>query len=686
MPIKTSFNAGEFSDLMDGSVDLEKQPWSCKVLQNVIALKQGPAVRRGPTVFVNEVKDSSKRTHLIRFVKNEKEGYIIEVGDQYFRFYKNYEQLASGGPTYELATPYLQADLFDNDGLFQIHYLKQGSTTYLVHGSYAPRALVRTSDTSWSLSTLTLSDGPYLDVNETSTTLALSATSGSVTVTASAPLFTATDVGRLIRWKDPANNWTWLTITGYTDTTHVTATISGANASATTATVNWRLGIFSATTGYPRTIGFFQDRLGLISCSAYPDTYALSKIGGYSTTTLSFQQTNSAGTVADDNAIVGNMPSGEVNDINAVYSDPRGFVFITTKEEFVLRASTLGEKLTPDNATITSVSAVGGAYIQPVRTLVGASYVQTSRKKLFDMIYNIERDSLTPIDDTLSADHLTRSRLTSICYQQEPVNVIWGVKQDGALVAMTHYPLQQIWAWHRHYIGGYSDIAQTEPAIVEAVQTIPSPDGDKDDLWLIVRRVIDGQTKRYIEYMKSYYEDDIDLVDYACVDCQFSYSGVATATMTGLSALEGQTVKVMIDGRSHPNLTVTGGEITLANNRTAEKIICGLPYTWRVVTQRYEGRTQNYDTAQGKKKRIVSFVVRLLNTLGLSYGQPGIDLVDYSFTSSMAYDTSPSLFTGDTEDLISPGGTDTDGQIELSSESVFPACVVAIMPTLKVLS
>lgn len=680
MPIQTSFNSGEFSDLLDGAVDLQKRAFSSKILQNMIALKQGPAVRRGPTIFVQEVKDSSKRTHMIRFEFSDDQSYQIEVGDQYFRFFKNYAYIA----TSEIASPYLQADLFDANGLFRIQFAQSGDVLYLVHEDYAPRVLTRVSDTSWTLAELDFEDGPYLDINTTAKTLALSGTSGSVTVTASASTFASTDVGRLIRWKDGANNWTWLEITAYTSATVVTALIRGANASAGTATVNWRLGVYSATTGYPRAIAFFQDRLALAGTTDNPDRYDLTKTAGYSSTSVVFQPTNAAGTVADDNAITGSVPSGQVNPIVGMASDLRGLLVMTAKEEFVVRSNSLGDALTPSNATAALFSGTGSAYIQPLRTVDGTTFCQSSRRRLFDIVYSFEKDSLSPKDLTLASEHITRTQVTSMAYQQEPVNVIWCVRGDGLLVGMTHYPDQDVYGWHRHIIGGVSD-ADGSNAVVEAISCISSPDGSRDDLWLIVRRMIDGSTKRYIEYMRQYYEDDQDVEDSACVDSRYTYDGAATATVTGLSHLEGQTVKVMVDGRSHPDLTVTSGEITLANSRTGSVIQIGLAYTWKIVTQRFENSTNQYDTAQGKEKRISSFVIRLLNTLGLKYGEPNAtSLTEHDFEQGQVYDEATPLFSGDTDTIVWPGGSGRDGQMRFESDSVFPACVIAIMPTVKV--
>lgn len=686
MPIQTAFNSGEFSDLMDGSVDYPNWSRSCKTLRNMIALKQGPATRRGPTIFVNEVKDSSDRTALVRFQINSGSNYQIEVGDQYFRFYKNRTRIESAGVPVEIATPYTLANLFDSNGLFQLQFAQSGDVLFIVCPGYKPRVLTRTSDTSWAINALTIDDGPYLDINGTSTTLTLSGTSGSVTVTASSTTginsntgFQTTDVGRLIRWKDPANNWTWLEITARASTTSVTATIRGANASATTATVNWRLGVWSDTTGWPVAISFFQERLAMGGPAAYPDRVDFSKTAGFSSTLVTFQPTNAAGTVADDNGFSVVMPSGQINGLRWLSSDLRGLIAGTSKEEFLIRATTFGESLTPTNKTVALFSSTGSAFIQPARTMFGTTFVQASKRRLFDVIYSIDQDSLLPLDITLASDHISRTGVVAVAYQQEPVNVIWACRSDGTLIGVTHYPSEKVWGWHRHVIGGFSDVDQTEQAVVESISCIPEPNGAYDELWLIVRRTINGTTKRYIEYMQKYYEDDMELSDSACCDSRYTYDSVPTTTVTGLSHLEGQTVKVMVDGNSHPNLIVSSGEITLANNITGSKIQIGLPYSWRIVTNRPEIKLQNQDTAQGKMKRVSSVTPRVLNSKGLYYGDPSTTLSEYDFNQAIGFDEEQGLFTGDIPELPWPGGSNREGQMEFGHDGVFPFTLVALI-------
>jgi hypothetical protein len=152
-----------------------------QTLENMIVQKHGPASRRGGFYFSAEVKDSSKKTRILPFEFSATQAYIIEFGDQYVRFYKNYGQIRLGrlmrcltrlflkGAPYEIATPYLEAELFE------LVITQSADVLYIAHQNHEPRTLSRSGDTNWVLDIIQFLDGPYDSVNATETTLGLSA-------------------------------------------------------------------------------------------------------------------------------------------------------------------------------------------------------------------------------------------------------------------------------------------------------------------------------------------------------------------------------------------------------------------------------------------------------------------------------------------------------------------------------
>lgn len=144
-----SFAGGEMSPEMFGRIDDTKFQTGAALMENFIATAQGPAENRAGFKWVAEVKDSSKRTRLIPFTFSTTQTMVIELGDQYIRFHTQGATLESGGVPYEIASPYLEADLND------IRYVQSGDVLTLVHPSYAPRELRRLGSTNWTLTTIT---------------------------------------------------------------------------------------------------------------------------------------------------------------------------------------------------------------------------------------------------------------------------------------------------------------------------------------------------------------------------------------------------------------------------------------------------------------------------------------------------------------------------------------------------
>lgn len=544
-PLQSSFSEGEWSPLLKGRVESERYKNALAVCQNYVPLVQGPLTRRPGSYYVAEVKTSSAKTRLVPFEFSVTQAYILEFGNQYIRFYKDEGQIESGGSPYEISTPYTTADLFD------LKFTQSADVLYITHPSYAPRKLTRTAHTAWTLTTITFLDGPYLATNTTAVTLALSGTSGSVTVTASSATFASTDVGRLIRWRDPANNWTWLTITAYTDTTHVTATISGPNASAGTATVNWRLGLYSATTGYPSCVVFHEDRLGFAGAGAAPQRFDLSNSSDYE----NFAPTAAAGTTAANYAIAFSLNANDVNVIRWMTSDEKGLLIGTVAGEWVARPSVQSEAMSPTNINAKKATSYGSDNIQAVQIGKATIFVQRAGKKFREMTYFYDADGFLAPDLTLLSEHITKSGVTQLAYMKEPFPILWAVRNDGALIGMSYErDLDSVKVgWHRHIIGGVSDAAGTD-AIVESIAVIPSADATADTLWMIVKRRINGATKRYVEFLTPFFNQDIEQKDAFFVDCGLTYDD--PKTITGISQAATAVVTSAAHGYSNGDLVL----------------------------------------------------------------------------------------------------------------------------------
>lgn len=181
-----SLNAGALTPYLDARIDQSKYEAGCRIMENMIPLVYGGATRRPGTEYVNNAISSvvAEPSKLVAFQFSVDTRYILEFGNQVMRVFKDGALQYTGGNPYELTTPYLTADLFD------LKFMHSNDVMYITHGNYEPRILARTGDTSWTLTVTTRKHGPCSDENTTeATTITPSATTGSITLTASAAVF-----------------------------------------------------------------------------------------------------------------------------------------------------------------------------------------------------------------------------------------------------------------------------------------------------------------------------------------------------------------------------------------------------------------------------------------------------------------------------------------------------------------
>lgn len=87
-PISTSFISGEVSPLLMGRVDIAKYANSVDTLENFLIMLQGGIMRRPGTRYVNSTKDNGI-ARIIPFQYSADQDYVMEMGDEYMRFYSN---------------------------------------------------------------------------------------------------------------------------------------------------------------------------------------------------------------------------------------------------------------------------------------------------------------------------------------------------------------------------------------------------------------------------------------------------------------------------------------------------------------------------------------------------------------------------------------------------------------------
>lgn len=582
-PALASFNAGEISPRLAGRTDTDKYAAGCKRLENYIPLIQGPVTRRGGTVFVSEAKYADRRAWLVRFEFSTTDAYVLEFGDGYIRFFTNHGQVLNGASPYEIASPYSAADLVSAEGTFNLRIVQSADVLYICHAAYQTRKLTRFSPTNWVLSLLTTTGGPFGDQNLTSTTVYSSGNTGAVTLTASAPIFTADSVGTSffleeatttsqkpwvsattgiavgdIRRHDgknyvaatagttgsdapvhtigtvfdgPAVSWTYLDngygyaqITGYTSPTQVNAQVIDRIPELATGsgnpTTRWAFGAWSGSAGWPTHVAFFRERLVF----GRGFKVWLSVSGDFE----NFNTKDDSGLVVADSAFNLTLTSKQVNAMlwMEVFSPTSEALMVgTAGAEFAIKSQTESQPFGPDNFSAQPVSTLGSRNVVPERVGNTILFGQRSGRKLQDLSYDYYTGSQGSNDQTLYADHILNSPICQMAYQQEPFCVLWVMRADGKLVAMTYsreqYPNPPHGGWHPHPMTN---------AVVESICSIPT--GTSNELWMVVRRVINGQTKRFVEYMAQAMTYDQDPQDVFFVDSGGTAQDLPAATLT----------------------------------------------------------------------------------------------------------------------------------------------------------
>jgi hypothetical protein len=663
----TNFTGGELSPRLDGRNDLQKYPTGCKTLENMIVYPHGSAARRSGSQFVAEVKDSSKETRLIPFEFSTTQTYMLEFGEQYIRFYKDNGQILSGGSAYEISSPYLESELFD------IKYAQSADVMYLCHPNHPVKKLARTGHTSWTLTSVEFTNGPFMDHNIETTTMTASHTNagqtGTLTLSSTTGVnsnqgWLSTDVGRLVHMLDGH-----VKITGYTSTTVVNMEVISdiSNGSATT---DFALGSFSDTTGYPSCVTFFEQRLVFAATLSQPQTLFFSKSGDYEN-----MDDNYHGVVADDDSIIYTIASNQVNAIRFMTAT-RTLIIGTAGGEFAVSGGGTDIAITPTNILIKKQSNNGAANVDALAVGNATLFLQRARRKLRELAYNFDVDGYVAPDLTILAEHISEGGFKQLSYQQEPNQVIWCARNDGQLVGLTYQREQQVVAWHRHIFGG---VFGSSNSVCDSVATIPTDDSEYQT-WVIVKRTINGATKRYVEYIHQYDFDETDDTSFNFLDSQLSYDGSAVTNISGLAHLEGQTVSVLADGATHPDKVVSSGAIVL--ERAASKVKVGLSYTSLLQTMRIDAGAQN-GTSQSKTKRIYEITARLYESIGVEIG-PDLDNMErIPFRSSAnAMNSGINVFTGDKE-IEFRGNYETDGFIFVRQTQPLPLTILSLYPKLQ---
>lgn len=468
----------------------------------------------------------------------------------------------------------------------------------------------------FSIGPATFKDGPYMDPIADKSTATPSALTGTITLTVTPgagadrpafPGFVSTDVGRLVRlhseppawlvgtayvkgdhvkWQDTywtangattgaqpdldlvtwsidpsASLWTWGAITVVTSATVVSVLIKGSDLLYSAAIKEWRLGLYSNTTGWPKNGTFHEGRLWLSGAQA--NRFDAGKSNDF----FNFAPTAEEGTVADDNGIAYVLNSKDVNPIFWMEPDDQGFLMGTQDGEWHVRASSLTDPLTPTSIQAKRVTKYGCADIEPRRTGLSLCLVQRDKKNVLEYVPDPQPGKFSGQNISLKGKHLCHPGVGELAYVALTTPIVWARTDEDALIGCTYkrdnpYGTQpeSFSGWHRHALAA----PQTD---VTSLAAGPSPDGTIDALLMVT---VDPDTGVYwVEVLTPVFEEDQDVYTAWFLDHAIrppaaeivTYGGHDYVRLWGLDDYEGDTVQVWGAGLDLGDFTVSGGYI-----------------------------------------------------------------------------------------------------------------------------
>lgn len=537
-PIYPNFARGEVSPLMFGRIDIEQYPSCLDKCRNTYIRPYGCATRLTGTEFVSDTKNSGQ-VRLLKFVFSATDSYIIECGAGYFRFYRdgapvvktlsdtsawvtgtNYvvgdfvkqsskiyyciENHTSGTFATDLENnKWVEQDIYEvpNDyseaQLESIQYVQLDDIIKLTclpdfnhpdpqlagNRSAKPKELIRHSSNDWTFQDVEFKETPYLDQNTTNITMKPSATTGNdITITASSAYFDPSSMVGANMWigTKVTDSETNKDVQGYVqfiDNQNNSSTIMHAKVMSTlsgaSATKLWGEGAFSDYRGYPSCVALYDGRLWYGRTPTQPRNLYGSKPYAYETFTPAVDNEDDAGI----NIQLATNANGDGSDIKWII----GASYLlcgTYGGEFVIRG-------TGDGAiTATDISARqrtnwGGEPVQPIVAGTFVHFLQRNGNKLRQFQYDFYYDSYKAVDVSIFSEHLLASPIKEMALQKNPDSIIYLMREDGNVVMLTLEQDQSVQAW---------SLLEEMGAKVESIQTIPSFNGNFDEVYMVMAR------------------------------------------------------------------------------------------------------------------------------------------------------------------------------------------------------
>lgn len=722
-----SFAAGEISQELHARRDLSRNRAGARRIENGVVLPEGVITKAPGTEFIAEARDVISPGLMVGVEgRNGADGAVVVMAGEFARFYKDGGVVVTeGGQPYELVLP----TQYRNVDLSPLRWAQSGDVLFFA-GVGPPRLLQRFADTDWRFVDYENENGPVRTINTTTATITASAATGDILLTASAEIFKPGHLTTMWRLDDgnlaAVPSWVaaenvaagamrrsrgnvyealnaagtgpnppshtegevssggnyviWRYIDNGRGYVKITAVESGTAARATVTqrlpatvvsagTTRWYEPAWSDEEGWPSHVLIYDQKL----VWAREDRIWITRPGDF----YNFDTDDT-----DESAIPLRVtPQGGgsgTNRINIEWMLGQGILVIGgSTGEFLLRGSGAADQITASSVKALPDNSNGSAAHRPVIAERGALFIGKDRRHLY--YANFERLSETVnVDDlTLFARHILKSGARDVVYQRDPNRIAICRLENGELRFLTFNPGQEVVAWSRRTFAG----------TVESLCVLPNAD-DGMSVWLLVRRTINGVSRRYIERMRPFFEAiESDERAQTATGAWFvdaglkaEFSGPVTQ-LSNLGHLAGETVRMFCD-QSDWGTAVVSADGTLTLPRPARVVLIGLPYTLRILPLPLETRVQ-WGQTLGQFKTANRIVVDVTASAGGRVRIVGAPWEPIQQTGPLAAGAPTPLLHG-ARRLMVNGGSAQEVLVEIEHDDALPFTFAGLSPALDV--
>ena len=614
---QTNMNRGELDPQLTGRIDLSAYYNGLRTATNVLTIPQGGVKKRPGMEYLADAEGNGR---IESFSFNVEQNYLLAFSNGKMQIFKDgvLQTNINGSGNAYLVTPWTLAQIEDFD------YIQSADTIIITHEDVETRTITRTSDTSWIIAVAPLAGIPQFDYNDGSSptpvnevqqivfTLGASgdryklslegvltdeivyngavnpestkndiqtallalpntANSGISVATVSATTFNVTFSG------SSAKDWDVMSgtvITGKDAAFQVVA-------SRTSAGTSRAEDVWGATRGWPKTTTFHEGRLWFGGSKSRPATIWGSRIADF----FNFD----GGRGRDDEGITATLDTDQVNAVTAMFSN-RSLQVFTSGGEFYIPES----PVTPENIAVTPQSKLGSKRARPV-TIDGVTlFIQRTGRAINQFVFINEFQANESRSVSILAPHLInnpKKMTVSIGTESSDANYVYMNNEDGTVTVFNTLINEDVTAFT-------SWISSGAGGLIKSVAVVDF------EVYMLMERVVNSVTEYYVERENVLMNTDSGVRS----------TGLASATLTGLDHLEGETVKVKADGSVQLDEVVAGGQITI--DHVADTIEAGLDYNPLIKTMPLSTPLKNGPNA-ASKKRINRVAVNMFESNGV---------------------------------------------------------------------